>query len=160
MEMGTRSFRPDSLRGNESKSFKTSNTLIIEGKNLSDFPAFLIADYNWIKLRDLADLLKNTPKKFDVLWNKERNAVEMTAGKPYVPDGTEQKKIEVIETTAIASLQKFIIDGKEIELAAYNIGGYNYIRVRDLAILLDFNVIFEKRNGGTVTFDFENGYIE
>jgi len=49
------------------------------------------------------------------------------------------------------------IDGVEINIAAFNIDGYNYFRLRDLAILLDFAVSYSDNN---VSLDLTNGYTE
>ncbi|MCX7715230.1 MAG: carboxylesterase family protein [Clostridia bacterium] len=35
------------------------------------------------------------------------------------------------------SSQKLVIDGNEVSIQAYNIGGYNYVKLRDMAILLN-----------------------
>jgi len=42
---------------------------------------------------------------------------------------------------------------------SFNVSGYNYFRLRDLAILLDFAVIYDEASG-QITLDFSQPYSE
>jgi len=44
---------------------------------------------------------------------------------------------------AVVSNQKFVVDGAAASVSAYNIGGYNYFKLRDLASALDFGVTYD-----------------
>ena len=63
------------------------------------------------------------------------------------------------DITAISSPQRFIFDGQTVNVAAYNINGYNYFRLRDIAILLDFNVDWQG-DGGVIELDLSKEYTE
>ncbi len=44
---------------------------------------------------------------------------------------------------AYPSPQTFYVDGQRVELEAYGINGYNYVRLRDIGQLMDFNVAYD-----------------
>ncbi len=45
--------------------------------------------------------------------------------------------------TAVLSPQTFYLDGQQINLEAYSIGGGNYVKLRDVGKALDFNVTYD-----------------
>ena len=54
---------------------------------------------------------------------------------------------------------KILLDGKEVNMTAYNIDGYNYFKLRDICKEFDFGVEWDERNN-TVVIDTEKGYTE
>ena len=82
----------------------------------------------------------------------------LTTGRVYTPAGTELQELPD-DITVISSPHRLMVDGQPINIAAYNINGYNYFRLRDLAILLDFAVKFDG-DAGKVTLDLTNPYSE
>jgi hypothetical protein len=117
----------------------------------------MIADYNWLKLRDLAFLLNGTEKQFQVGWNEATNTVTITSNMPYAPVVGDELRELPPDVTAIASPQRFILDGHTVSVAAYNINGYNYFRLRDIAILLDFDIDWQPV-GEIITLDLSKRY--
>jgi len=134
----------------------STDTLVLNNKQ-TKFPAYNIAGYNWLKLRDVAALLNGTKKQFAVDWNAGTNTVSITTGKAYTTIGDELRDIAG-GYTAVSSPQTILVDGKVISIAAYNINGYNYVRLRDIAILLDFGVNYN--SSGIITLDLDTGYKE
>jgi uncharacterized repeat protein (TIGR02543 family) len=137
---------------------KTNNVLILDEEEL-DFPAVKIADYNWLKLRDLAMLLNKTKKQFSVSFDAATNIIDIRTGSSYQPLGDELENTLAQTETAIASPQRLRVNGEFIETAAYNIKGYNYFRLRDLAIILNFAVKYDDESG-QITLDLDNPYTE
>lgn len=135
----------------------TSNTLIIKGESVT-FPAANVGGYNYLRLRDLAMLLRDTDAAFNVTFDADANMVVVASGDTYAPTGTEMQTLP-IDFETVASPQHISIDGIMMDIAAFNINGYNFFRLRDLAILLDFALVFDD-NTGTVTLDFEKNYTE
>ena len=45
--------------------------------------------------------------------------------------------------TATLTTSPIFLDGSEVTLQGYNIGGHNYFKLRDIAALLDFNVYWD-----------------
>ena len=138
------------------KAAPSTNTLVLNGKE-TKFPAFVISDYNFLKLRDIAALLNGTEKQFSIGWDPHTNTVTIETGKGYTSVGDELKDLVNGNIKAVATPQKIIVDGKPISIAAYNINGYNYFRLRDIAILLNFAVDWEG-TGGVITLDLKRGY--
>lgn len=64
----------------------------------------------------------------------------------------------VVETvTATLSQSPVYVDGTRVELTAYNIGGYNYFKLRDIAELVDFGVKWDQETA-TIQIDTTSGY--
>ncbi len=56
--------------------------------------------------------------------------------------------------TATPSTQTFYVDGQRVELEAYGINGYNYVKLRDIGQLLDFNVAYDPvKNAAVIQSD-------
>jgi hypothetical protein len=139
-------------------AIKSNNTLIL-GEEVRGFPAVNIHDYNWIKLRDFAMLLNGSAKQFGIGYDQATNTITLTASAPYAPLGDELQDGLAEPITAVASPQRVLLDGKLVEVAAYNINGYNYFRLRDLAIMIDIGVLFSEEDF-SVTLKLEDIYVE
>ena len=155
-DTGYKPMAPLDPAGTKVDATKTNNTLILDEDEL-DFPAVKIGGYNWLKLRDFAKLLMDTEKNFSVKFDEATGIIDIVTGGAYDPLGNELEDMLQATETAIASPQKLRVDGQFIEVAAYNIKGYNYFRIRDLAIILDFAIIYDDESGA-VTLDLENPY--
>lgn len=101
--------------------------------------AYNIGGNNYFKLRDVAIALKGTSAQFDVNHNANLDAVEITTNTAYSQEGTltEEMLSNPIAYTTSMPIYK---DGVEVLMSAYNIGGNNYFKLRDIAACLDFNV--------------------
>jgi hypothetical protein len=53
--------------------------VVIDGKEVA-FDAYTINNNNYFKLRDLASALSGNEKRFDVIWNGKKNAIELASG--------------------------------------------------------------------------------
>ena len=102
--------------------------------------AYNINGSNYFKLRDLAMLLNGTDGQFVVRYNGQTGLVSLTTGKEYTPVGGELTVGTDKSTTCVRSPQNISINGKEVKLKAYNIGGNNFFKLRDLGKLLNFQV--------------------
>jgi len=153
-----RPMAPAHAAGTRIDAAKTNNLLLLDGKE-TQFPAVKISDYNWLKLRDFAKLLSGSSKQFDISYDAATGIIDIRTGQAYQPLGDELEDKLAATETAIASPQRIRVDGEFIEVAAYNIKGYNYFRLRDLAIILNFSVIYEDETG-KITLDFDNPYSE
>ena len=134
--------RPQHAAGAVVTGTTSDNTLLIDGVS-HVFPAVNIGGYNFLKLRDVAMILDGTPKSFGVGFNEATNTISITSGAAYVPVGGELTPLEGATQVAIASPQSLTVDGQTVDVAAFNIDGFNYFRLRDLAILLDFAIDFD-----------------
>jgi len=133
--------------------------VIVDGKEIS-FEAYNIGGSNYFKLRDLAKVLDGSPKQFGVEWDDDNNAINLAKLMVYEADGSELALTgKQAAQTAMPSVARIYIDGAEADLASYNIGGFNYYKLRDLAKQIDFNVTWDDEHN-TVGIDTKNGYVE
>ncbi|MBQ9458470.1 MAG: hypothetical protein IJU66_00880 [Oscillospiraceae bacterium] len=106
--------------------------------------AYSVNGENYFKLRDIACAMEGTKAKFDVVYDQEENVVRITTSRRYQRLGSElAEEAEDLSATASISSQTVYIDGKKAKLTAYNIGGANYFRLRDLGKALHFDVDFD-----------------
>ena len=134
-------------------SAKTS----INGKTIS-LEAYNISDFNYFKLADIASVLSGTEKQFEVSWNSETNTMTLIKNKPYTSVGGELTLSGKNDPQkATVSVPDIYLDGVELHISSYNIGGSNYIKLRDLAEVLNFSVTWEE-NTSTVWIDTSKTY--
>lgn len=134
----------------------TSSAVLVNGKTVA-FEAYNISDNNYFKLRDLACALSGSEKQFEVGWDGAKNAISLTSGKAYTPVGGELTFSGVTAPEAQSSTSSVWLNGKQISLKAYAIGGYNYFKLRDLGAAVNFGVDWV-RETNTVIIDTAKGY--
>lgn len=61
--------------------------------------------------------------------------------------------------SATPTRSRVLVDGEEVALGAYNIGGYNYFKLRDVAKAIDFGVTWDCATN-TVGIDSTLSYAE
>ena len=101
---------------------------------------WFIEGYNYFKLRDIAYVLNQTKKRFAVGWDARLNAISLTSGAEYIPQGTEMSRGDGTAKVPSPTSSKVYLDGKEIKLTTYNIGGNNYFKLREMGDALGFVV--------------------
>ncbi|MGG1597936.1 WG repeat-containing protein [Paenibacillus naphthalenovorans] len=137
----------------------TASKVLVDGQEVA-FQAYNINGNNYFKLRDIAMVLNGTEKSFSVGWDGQKNAISLESGKPYEAVGGELVVSEVsAKVKAKLSTSKIYLDGKEIELTVYLINGNYYFKLRDVAAVLDFGVIWDGATN-TVSIDSTTGYAE
>ena len=161
---------------------KTAAAVLINGKK-AVLGAFNINGNNYFKLRDIAYALNSTNKQFEVSWDGAENAISLTSGQPYTPNGIEMISWYggVSNTVSLAAGQpdnsnvnemkrrrwgvvipslttsKILLDGKQIALTAYNIGGNNYFKLRDIGQAFGFGVDWNGADN-TIVIDTNKDY--
>ena len=138
------------------QAFPATSKVILNGKEII-FDAYNINDNNYFKLRDLAYAMSGTKKEFDVSWDGKNNAVLLISGKSYTKVGGEMAGKSSTEHKAVLTMSKIYLDGKEINLTAYNIRGNNYFKLRDIGQALNFGVTWDSKND-TVKIDTGKSY--
>lgn len=130
------------LESDERLAETSGEKVRFDGKDIK-INSYLINRSNYVRIRDAAALLKNTPSKFMVSYDNKTQKVIITKGENQKEDFTYVEKKEEEEIAKINKQR--IVDGKgnDIELNGYFIDGYNYFRLRDLAKILDFGVAYD-----------------
>lgn len=129
---------------------KTKSKVIVNGVT-KEFEAYNINGNNYFKLRDLAYVLNGTAQQFAVDWDNTKNAINLISGQAYTPVGGEMElDNNNSNKTASITKAKIYLDGKQIDLTAYNIGGNNYFKLRDIAEKINFNVEWDSKNNSVI----------
>lgn len=131
--------------------------ILVNGKAMI-LEAYNIKGNNYFKLRDIAMAINGTAKQFEVGWDGAENFIRLTTNKAYTPVGGELSLPTTSSLkTAVTTGSRIYLDGREIQLAAFNIGGYNYFKLRDIAKALDFSVTWDEK-AGTIRIDTSKKY--
>ena len=122
----------------------SSQYLRINGQ-LVGAEAYNINGSNYFKLRDIAMLLRDSDAQFEVGYAS--GTITLTTGQNYTPIGGELSNSWTDPSNScVPSSQALLVDGKPVQMDAYNIGGYNYFKLRDLADALGFGVEYVAAN--------------
>jgi len=135
----------------------STQKLVVDGKNY-ECEKYYIDGYNYFKLRDIAYLLRESNSKFDVVWDTELRAVSIKKGHTYTVAGGELEMRKDYSSSARLSSQKLYVDGSLVNaLKPYNIGEYNFFKLRDLGELLEFYVDYDgTTNSAVITTKKDN----
>ena len=136
----------------------TPSTVYVNGDETA-FEAYNINGNNFFKLRDLAYVLSGTEKQFEVGYDNDTRAITLTSGKAYTPTGNQEMiPGDGKAKTATPTASKIYLDGEELNLTVYNIGGNNFFRLRDLMQAIDVYVGYDD-DTRAITLDTSRGYI-
>lgn len=113
--------------------------IILNGEKINLF-SYNIDGYSYFKLRDIAELLKNTRSLFDINWNEKLRRVEIEKKAPYKSSESSFSKTDGFNKKAQKSDMKVYLSDVETRLSGYLINGNNYYKLRDLGEILDFDV--------------------
>jgi len=136
----------------------TASTVYLNGVETA-FEAYNIGGSNYFKLRDLAYVLNGTEKQFEVGYDNDTRAITLTSGKAYTPTGNQEMiQGDGKSKTATPSASKIYLDGEELSLTVYNIGGNNFFKLRDLMEAVDVYVGYDSATKA-ITLDTSEGYV-
>jgi hypothetical protein len=130
-------------------SHPTASAVLVDGATVA-FDAYNIGGNNYFKLRDLAYILRGTSKQFEVGWNGASNTITLTSGVSYTPVGGEMSGSGAGNKTPVPTTSKITLDGKAVSFTAYNIGGNNYFKLRDIGAALNFGVDWDGARNAVV----------
>lgn len=137
----------------------TASKVLVNGKLVS-FEAYNINGSNYFKLRDLAVAVNGTDKNFEVSFDGTKNAINLLPKQTYTKVGGELAPATSTGVkTAKLTNSKIYVDGKEAQLTAYNIGGNNYFKLRDIAKVFDIGVTYDGTTS-TIGIDTSISYTE
>ena len=124
------------------KATATPNTVAISiADKTADMRAYSIDNTNYFSLRDIASLLNDTEKQFDIQYDKATKTVILTTQKPYALANTDYTNSNNMSQKEVTSTAITInVDGQNVALVSYNINNINYFSINDLAKALNINV--------------------
>lgn len=136
----------------------TSSSVLVNSVN-TEFEAYKIDGNNYFKLRDIAMAVSGTDKQFDVEWDGSRNAINLVSGQTYTPAGGELNVGDGTDKSYTETSSIIYLNGEEMEAKAYNIGGNNYFKLRDLCRAFNIAVIWDGE-ANTIKIDTSLDYVE
>ncbi len=140
-------------------AYASTQTVEVDGRAV-EFQCYALKDAagndtNFIKLRDLAQILNGTDARFEVTWD---GAVDIRPGRPYTPNGSELSTPYSGNRAYEAAFAETRVNGRAVALDAILLkddggNGYTYYKLRDLAQALGFNVGWSAEQGVYVETD-------
>ncbi len=104
-------------------------------------PGYIVDNNNYYKIRDIAMILRNTSKRFNVEWDADKRAINIITGKKYSAVGGElDQNITTDNMQIVLNSGGVLLNGEPVNIHAYNINGNNYFRIRDIANLVGFTI--------------------
>ena len=134
------------------------SNVMIDGKQVN-FDAYVINDFNYFKLRDIAYAINGTEKQFDTIWNENERVINVITNKAYTVAGGEMQRGINENKIALLSDGKLYFDNVEKSLTAYNIDGSTYFKLRDLAKALNIGIAWNE-SSQTIAIETNNNYVE
>ncbi|MBE6909970.1 MAG: carbohydrate-binding domain-containing protein [Ruminococcaceae bacterium] len=121
----------------------TTQNLTVDGA-AQNAEIYNINGSNYFKLRDIAMLLSGTGAQFSVDYDAASRTIIITTGRGYTPQGGELERGTDRSASCVRSAQTLVIDGRTVALTAYNLGGNNFFRLRELGAALGFGVDYDE----------------
>jgi|GEM_PF-1131275 len=119
------------------------SSLNVNDKQIS-IASYKIDDQSYFMLRDLAYMLNFTNKKIDINWDKDKKALKIIPNTTYNPTGIEMLNPKTKNPVKANPSKLNIYYGEnKIDITSYEINGHNYLRLEDLALLLDTLLVYE-----------------
>lgn len=129
------------------KATSTENRVYVDGQEIG-CKGFEINGSNYFKLRDIAAELSYTGSAFDISWNSKQGMIELTLGQNYTSSSATSSYYsgEAVQT---ATLNKtpLLVNGVVQDLTSYTIQGNTYFKLRDLAEIIPFEILFNPTTG-------------
>ena len=122
----------------------TTQRLTVDGVERTT-EIYNIGGYNYFKLRDIAALLSGTAAQFFVDYDGAFATVIIRSGEPYEPQPGDLVTGLDRSASALPTMQGITLNGELIEFEnVYNIGGNNFIKLRDMGEALGFGVGYDE----------------
>ena len=121
----------------------TKQNLTVDGEE-KNAEIYNINGSNYFKLRDMATLLTGTDAQFSVTYDEENKTIVIQTGEAYEKQPGDLMPGLDKSSTAVRSAQAITINGEAVgDLTAYNIGGNNFFKLRELGEKLGFGVDYD-----------------
>ena len=147
---------PTEMRPISITATPTASKVLVNERAVS-FEAYNIKGNNYFKLRDLAKVVSGTDKQFAVGYDNGTSAITLTSGDPYTIVGGELSNGAGKAKPAVPTTSKIYVNGNETPFTAYNIGGNNYFKLRDVAEAFNIGVGYDNATK-VITIDTKLDY--
>ena len=123
------------------KAVKSPQKIYYNGELIS-IMAYNVNGNNYVKLRDIANLLNGSSRQFSIDYSDGH--IKLTSGQAYVPVGGENTMTADQSATCVVSRWSVETNGVVRYLKCYNIAGNNYFQLRELSELFDFGISYDQ----------------
>lgn len=127
---------------NTATATPTDNSIYVDGTKVNG-AAYMINSNNYFKLRDIAAMVNNSAKQFEVSWNQNENRIDLTTNKAYTVVGGELALPSNATKSATESKALVFKDGTKAAYTGYTISDNNYYKLRDLCKDMDIGVKYD-----------------
>lgn len=137
-------------------AYASTQDVLVDGKSV-EFQCYALKDEagndtNYIKLRDVAQILNGTAVQFEVGWDGEAQAINIETGKAYTSNGSEMStpfsgNRAYEDATATTNVNGTPVSLSAILLKDDSDTGYTYYKLRDLGDALGFKVDWSEEKG-------------
>lgn len=124
-------------------AYPTITKVQVDSRN-SSVATYLIDGSHYVRASDIAALLEKTEKYFSV--GTQNGAMKLTSGERYERTGAEFQTFGTSAKTGKSMVSQVILNGKPTVLAAYDIGGTYFVKLRSLGDQLGFSVALDEIN--------------
>ncbi|MDR3766984.1 MAG: polysaccharide deacetylase family protein, partial [Butyricicoccus sp.] len=100
--------------------------------------AYNIGGYNYVRLRDFGRMLD-----YSVTYDEDAGTVGISSSGTYEGDRDLPEDNWPETVTAVPTGQQVLVNDAPSDIQGYEIGGYNYFKLRDLARTLDIQAIYD-----------------
>ncbi len=119
----------------------TPSAVFVDGHEIP-FDAYFINGNNYFKIRDIAYALSGSAKQFQVTYDERTKQIDLTLNTAYTPEGDELTLGQAKSAAAYLTNSEVFLNGEKLSLIAYIINNNNYVKLRDLAAVVDFGVTY------------------
>lgn len=128
----------------------------LDGKDII-INAYLLKGANYVKLEDIAGLMKDTKAEFSI--EKTAATTELIPGGTYEGAYTAPTEALAEDKGAKPSEHKVTVDGKALDTEGLNIDGADYFKIRDIGKAVGFGVAYDWTKN-TILIDSEDVNIQ
>lgn len=125
---------------------KNNQKIALDGAEVK-VGTYLVEDYTYIKLRDVAAILNETSNRFNLGRSiEDKSVLVIDLNGSYDILDSDLQEITKEKAKASVGVTKVDIFGEIKELKTALIDGFNYVQLRDLAKLVGFEVGYDAKN--------------
>ncbi len=133
-------------------AYASTQNVLVDGKSV-EFYAYALKDVNgndtnYVKLRDVAQILNGSAAQFEVGWD---GSISITTRSAYTSNGSELIQNFAGNQPYTVNTSPVKVNGAAVALEAITLtdatGGYTYFKLRDLGSALGFNVGYANGTG-------------
>jgi len=133
-----------------------TNSKIVANSKKFTMEAYTIDKSIYVKIRDLAYVLKGTNKKFSIVGDGIKNPIKIIPKSEYKPIGGELAKGDKKPKVIVKKSLEIYVNGKKVKLSVHVIDNQIYFKLHD--IMKNLNIYVEGSATKGITINTKKGY--